>query len=142
MLLPITVFIADDDTDDQFFFEQALKELCAECTLNMSFDGEELINKIQKLLPVLPDLIILDINMPKVNGLQALSLIRANPAFSRVPVIIYSTTGNPATIKQAYESGANFYLRKPRSFIGLKEEIQHIFEDHLLHKGNTSLSEE
>jgi len=132
MLSIQNVFIAEDDSDDQFFFSLAFKELCSTCSLDMSFDGEELLEKLENCLPQLPDLIILDINMPKLDGFQTLSLIRTHAALKNVPVIIYSTSSNHSIIKEAYEKGADYYMIKSRTFLKLKTELKKIVEGEVL----------
>lgn len=106
------IFLADDDPDDIFFFEYALNNICPECRLNTSLNGQELLDKVCTAT-IRPDLIFLDINMPIMNGMETLSMIKQNPLLGTIPIIIYSTSRNEIDIEKAFEIGASNYMIKP-----------------------------
>lgn len=106
---PKNIFLADDDRDDVEFFTLALEEICGRCALNVSENGEELIHNLQAA-STLPDIIFIDVNMPRIDGLTALEAIRKMPALDAVPVIVYSTSSNRLSISRAYENRANYYF--------------------------------
>ena len=127
MLQPKNIYLADDDGDDVEFFTLALEEICPNCTLNISGNGEELINNLRNA-GVPPDIIFIDVNMPRLDGLSTLEAIKKMPALDAVPVVVYSTSSNRLSISRAYESGANYYFIKPVSFGSLKEHIKQLLE--------------
>ncbi len=116
------IFLADDDCDDRQIFEEALSEVDKTVILTQAEDGIELMNFL-KLRPVpFPEIIFLDLNMPKRNGLDCLADIR-NGNFSQANVIMLTTSENPMNIQSAFELGASFYAVKPNCFEGLKSLI-------------------
>lgn len=117
------IFLADDDSDDVAIFSQALSEISADCNLTIFNNGDELVKKI-KGNPAPADIIFLDLNMPKVNGLEALTFIRTVEAYRPVPVIIYSTSASSNHIALAREIGANYYFIKPSDYRNLREQIK------------------
>lgn len=127
MLLPKNIYLADDDRDDVEFFTLALEEICSKCSLDVSGNGEELLHKLQAAA-TLPDIIFIDVNMPRIDGLSALEVIRKMPALDPVPVIVYSTSSNRVFISRAFENGASYYFIKPVSFDSLKEHIKKLLE--------------
>jgi CheY-like chemotaxis protein len=119
------VFIADDDEDDRLLFQEVVKELPYIVHTTMARDGEETIDVLHQLSQ-LPDLLILDLNMPIKNGLECLREIKAHKKLKKLPVIIFSTSSYPKTINQAYDAGAHLYIRKPNDFMNFRRAIQHI----------------
>jgi CheY-like chemotaxis protein len=91
-------------------------------------DGEELMQQLVNDRSETPDLIFLDINMPRRNGFECLSDIRQDQKLKQLPVIIYSTSRDTALISWMYNSGANLYLCKPTDFQQLKAAIQKVIE--------------
>ena len=125
MLKSKNIYLADDDRDDVEFFMVALEDICSRCALNVSENGEELIHNLQAASTP-PDIIFIDVNMPKIDGLGALETIRKMPALDAVPVIVYSTSSNRLSISRAYENRANYYFIKPGSFESLKAHIKQL----------------
>lgn len=118
----LNIILADDDPDDQSFFTDAIHEAEQNISLQCVCDGVELLDYLDKTSS-LPDLIFLDLNMPKCNGLDCLKIIRANKKFQEIPIIIYSTSSNQKDIDKAFSAGANFYFTKPASYITLKKKL-------------------
>jgi two-component system, response regulator len=123
------IIVADDDTDDQFMLKEAFSSLNFDKEISTVENGEELLDYLNKrgkyantILPV-PKLILLDLNMPKIDGRQCLKLIKENKEFCKIPIIIFSTSNNPEDIAQCYELGANSYIIKPYSYNELVEII-------------------
>jgi len=121
----INIFLADDDNDDCLFFRDALEELAAETQLTIANNGAELMSLLNKTAQ-LPHAIFLDLNMPRKNGFECLKEIRETPRLKDIPVIIFSTSANMDSINKTYTLGANYYVRKPRTFDMLKEVIKTI----------------
>lgn len=124
----LNVLLADDDTDDCLFFKQALEGLSIDSHLNTVYDGEQLMNyliNIDEDFLSLPDVIFLDINMPRKSGIECLAEIKQNKNLKDIPVVMFSTSNSWDTIKQLFKSGANVYIHKPSDFEQLKQVIQH-----------------
>lgn len=123
---PPRLVLADDDEDDRLLFGDALREICPETSLVMVPDGEELMSILLQPNAELPDAIFLDVNMPKKNGFECLGEIRSNPDLKSLPIIIFSTTAQDHSVGRAFSGGANFYVQKPGTFMGLKTIIKKI----------------
>ncbi len=119
------IFLADDDEDDRLFFEEALREVTQQVMLDTAEDGESLMKKL-KHTPELPDLLFLDLNMPKKNGFECLEEIKKDSRLFRLPVIIFTTSQQEESINRVYEQGATYYVRKPNDYISLKNIIRKV----------------
>jgi CheY-like chemotaxis protein len=127
MVLNITnILLADDDEDDLFMFEEALKEIGAPTSLITASDGEQLMDALNELNGNLPDVLFLDLNMPRKNGFQCLLEIRQNKKFSALRTIIFSTSYEEEVIESLYRNGADHYIRKPTEFNELKMIIERV----------------
>jgi len=114
------ILLADDDKDDRFLFREALREVRNDIHLLTAEHGKALMEMLFHAT-ILPDLILLDINMPFKNGKECLIEIKNDRILSEIPVIMYSTSSNPRDIEDTYRAGANLYIEKPFSFSGLTE---------------------
>ncbi len=121
------VLLADDDPDDRFLFEDALKEIQLGVNLEMVKDGEELMHYLLASAVVLPDVLFLDLNMPFKNGVRCLEEIRGNSLLHSIFIVIYSTTASQREIDEVYEKGANLFVKKPNSFTELKDILSGVF---------------
>lgn len=110
------LFIIDDDIEDQEIFIEAVKEVSDEIHCSTSTSGEEALLHLERESKKLPDLIFLDLNMPKLNGKQVLREIKNIPAFYKIPVIMYSTSFAPSDIEEIQQIGAAHHLLKPSRF--------------------------
>ncbi|MCF0059069.1 response regulator [Dyadobacter sp. CY356] len=128
------IFLADDDEDDTFLFQEALEQLPLSSSLVTAENGLELMKKL-KSSEIVPDMIFLDMNMPVKNGLECLSELRATDVFRETPVIILSTSVAGYLLESAYSAGANLYVQKPTSFSSLIS----ILEKCLSKKGDLAL---
>ncbi len=117
------LLLADDDADDCMFFQEALEELPLQTSLNTVKDGEQLMKVLTSNVGKLPDILFLDLNMPRKNGFECLLEIKAHKKLKKIPVIIYSTSLNYEVVNQLYEKGAYRYIRKPGGFSNLKKVI-------------------
>jgi len=135
-----SIFLADDDEDDCILFEDALREVCDQTELTTANDGVELINLMKTNVPPPPDVIFLDLNMPRKNGFECLELIRKTKQWKDIPIVIFSTTGQQEMIQKVYEQGANYFIRKPGSFPKLKQAIRQVLDmDWSKHTWNPAL---
>ena len=119
----INILLADDDQADCLLFKDALKELPLSARLTIVSNGEELIEEISKKDSKLPDVLFLDLNMPKKNGISSLGEIKRNTDLQNLPVIILSTASDLDTVKNVYRNAAHYYICKPTDFSQLKKVI-------------------
>lgn len=120
-----TLLLIDDDADDHEFFGMALQETDPSIKLVSASDGVDALEKLDSG-QVLPDLIFLDNNMPRMNGLECLIQLKKRKATSQIPVIIYSTSSSPEFQEQCKAEGAVGYLQKPDGFAALVAAISNI----------------
>lgn len=109
---PITIILADDDIDDRYFFNKVLQSLPVRTQLVMVEDGEKLMVYLAENSEKLPDILFLDLNMPRKNGTECLSEIKQDEKLKHLPVIIYSTHQHERNSDTLYEKGAHYYIRK------------------------------
>ncbi|MDJ1503733.1 response regulator [Xanthocytophaga agilis] len=119
----LLVYLADDDEDDRMFFTDAVKQNSRSIHVDSSTNGEQLLQKVFNQ-DLLPDVVFLDLNMPRKNGLECLQAIRANSTTQHIPIIIISTSSAIENIRKANSYGANFYIQKPDDFFELKRLIE------------------
>lgn len=120
------IILAEDDEDDRIFFKEAFHELNLSTELRVAEDGFELMNFLEKPDIDLPQLILLDLNMPLINGFECLEMMKKNSQLKNIPVIIYSTSANPEDIKKSYILGAHFYVHKPINHQQFKTAIKKV----------------
>lgn len=127
----ITILLADDDPDDRKLTMDAFAENRLANDLQCVEDGEELMDyllrrgKYEHLLgEALPGLILLDLNMPRKDGREALKEIKANPELRRIPIVVLTTSQAEEDILRTYDLGVNSYITKPVTFKSLVELIK------------------
>jgi CheY-like chemotaxis protein len=122
------IFLTDDDADDCMLFSEALQEIFAdnEARLTITNDGVKLMETLDKTVPPPPEIIFLDLNMPRKNGFECLEEIRKTPKLQGIPVVIFSTSSNNDIVDRTYLHGANYYICKPQSYALLKKTIEHV----------------
>ncbi|WP_343695027.1 response regulator [Flavobacterium sp.] len=119
------ILLADDDSDDCSFFEEALDELSLATTLVTVNDGVQLMDFLTDTShESLPDLLFLDLNMPKKNGSECLAEIKQIETLKNFPIIIFSTSLDTEIVDVMYQKGATYYIRKPGDYSKLKSVIQ------------------
>ena len=106
------VLLADDDRDDRFFFSKILRGLPIQTQLATVENGEQLMAYLNENSEKLPDVLFLDLNMPRKNGSECLSEIKHSQKLKDIPVIIYSTSGHTEGSVDLYSKGAHYYFRK------------------------------
>ncbi|MEI7582065.1 response regulator [Runella sp.] len=121
------LLLADDDSDDREMFQEALSEVPIAAKLTEVKDGEKLMQWLNQPAEQLPDLLFLDLNMPRKNGHECLEEIKRNPQLQSMLVVIFSTTINTLNVDIFYNNGAHYYIQKPSSF----EHLIHVIEQML-----------
>lgn len=114
---PIRLLLVEDNPADVFLMEAALEMSGVPVQLSVARDGQEALDWLEGAHggPKFPDLTLLDLNMPRVNGFEFLSRVRADERFSHLPTIVFTTSNDPADVKRAYALQANSYVSKPAS---------------------------
>lgn len=125
------ILVAEDDSDDRFLLQTAFKEKGYDDKLEFVENGVELIDFLSNIHnntsnSNYPYFILLDLNMPKKDGREALKEIKQHPVFKKIPIVVFTTTKNESEIKRCYELGANTYVVKPVSFEGLSKVLDDI----------------
>jgi CheY-like chemotaxis protein len=128
---PVHILMADDDPDDRMMADKALHQSRLKNGLMFVEDGQELMDYLHRQgkyagaaqFP-LPDLVLLDLNMPRKDGREALAEIKADPKLRRIPVVVLTTSKAEEDILRSYDLGANAYITKPVTFQGLAEAMR------------------
>lgn len=120
------IFLIDDDEDDRCNFVDALKVVEKTATLVFAEDGVHALEIMRTPDFILPDLIFLDLNMPRMNGLELLSKLRQNKRLAGVPIIMHSTSSDSKTVMDCTQLGADNFFEKPVSFNILIAQLQTI----------------
>ena len=120
----LNILLADDDTDDCIFFKEALDDLPLSTHLTVVHDGEQLMQQLINKTNEFPDVLFLDLNMPRKNGFECLSEIKLSEKLNQLPVIIFSTSFEQEVVNQLYQNGAQYFIRKPSEFSQFKKIIQ------------------
>ncbi len=126
----INILLADDDKDDRLFFENALKEITIPTQLKTVNDGEELMDYLGKSLEHLPDILFLDLSMPRKTGYECLTEIKENAKLKDIHVVVFSTSYSRDKVyelhlaNRLFEIGAQNYIRKPGDFKQLRNIIE------------------
>lgn len=122
------IYMADDDADDRYFMRKSFEELDPSVTFVEANDGGSLLNLLEtwshQATPQPVHLILLDMNMPKVNGLETLLAIKANPMLRHIPAVMISTSAEPKQVATAYQNGVNGYIQKPASYTQIDQIVQ------------------
>ena len=121
----VHLLLADDDLDDCQFFQEALTELSITAPLTIVHNGEQLMQILHRDTESLPDILFLDLNMPRKNGFQCLGEIKREKNLQNIPVIIYSTSFQREVVQLLYKYGAHHYIQKPTDFKVLKQVVLH-----------------
>jgi CheY-like chemotaxis protein len=128
---PVRILLAEDDDDDFYLTERALKEYRLRNEISRVKDGEELLRYLRgrgefkgAVRPAEPSLILLDLNMPKMDGREALREIKSDPVLHHIPVVVLTTSRAEEDVLRSYEFGVNSFITKPLTFPGLVEAMK------------------
>ena len=130
----IQILLADDDESDRFIFQEAFEELEIKTVVHLLNDGVQLMAYLNKKGAILPQLLFLDLNMPRKNGLECLKEIRSNEKFNDIFIAIYSTSATEKDIEETFSNGANVYIKKPADFTKLKQLLNKTVMNVLLYQ--------
>jgi len=123
---PLHIMLADDDEDDRLFFKEAFEEVKIKYDISTFNDGEQLMEYLSDPENALPDIVFLDLNMPRKSGMECLKEIRSSDRLKRISVAIYSTSSSEQDIEDTFVAGANVYIKKPNDFNMLKKVLSDV----------------
>jgi CheY-like chemotaxis protein len=130
----LSILLAEDDEADVLFLKRAFKQVELSNPVHVVTDGQEAIDFLSRAKSQpderLPALVILDLKMPRRDGLQVLRWIREQPLIKSVPVLIFSSSSNRSDVESAYDLGANAFMTKPPS-VGERAELARFIRDWL-----------
>jgi CheY-like chemotaxis protein len=122
----ITILMADDDDDDRMLARKALRDSRLANDMRFAVDGEDLLRYLRREAPYAsgldaprPGIILLDLNMPKKDGREALQEIKADPELRHIPVVVLTTSSAEEDVFRTYDLGVNSFITKPVTFEGL-----------------------
>lgn len=128
---PITILLADDDPDDRRLTQDAFEESRLANDLRFVEDGQELLDYLRRQgrfeaagAAPRPGLILLDLNMPKLDGREALQAIKADPTLRSIPIVVLTTSKSEEDVFRSYDLGVNSFITKPVSFKSLVEVVR------------------
>jgi len=131
--MPITILYAEDDEDDRLLAREALSESRLVNDLRFAENGEETLDYLYQRgkysdaeTSPRPGLILLDLNMPKIDGREVLRTIKSDPDLKRIPVVVLTTSKAEEDIIRSYDLGVNSFVTKPVTFEGLVEAVKQL----------------
>lgn len=126
------ILLVDDDDDDQQLFKEVLREIEPTLQFAMAGNGAEALQKLSAET-FLPSFIIMDINMPKMNGLECLSILKNDEKYKGIPVVMLTTSNDPPSARQALKLGAILFLTKAASLFDIRFQLREVLtRDFLL----------
>ena len=120
------IALADDDEDDRLFFTDAFEELKIDTKVMTFNDGVFLMDYLNSEAAILPNVLFLDLNMPRKSGIECLKDIKADKRFNDISIAIYSTSASEEDIEKTFVMGANIYIKKPSDFASLKKVLSEV----------------
>jgi chemotaxis family two-component system response regulator Rcp1 len=118
-----TILLVEDNPAEVLITQRALRESAFQVELSVVRDGQEAMDFLFRQGPQAtnpnwryPDLVLLDLNLPRLSGRQVLERMRAAPQLRRIPVVVLTTSGHPQDVEDVYNAGANTYIQKPQDF--------------------------
>ena len=125
----LNIFVIEDNPDDIFLIKLAIKKANINSNISVVNNGEEGINYLTRITnekEKLPDLILLDINLPKVTGLEVLKKIKSNKSIKSIPTVVFTSSDSPSDMNFCYRNGADYYIRKPNNINSFTETMIYI----------------
>jgi CheY-like chemotaxis protein len=112
----VNILLIDDDEDDRVLFSEVVCEIDSSIECSTINNAEAALNRLRSMTYPRPDVIFLDLNMPKIDGLQCLKELKSDRSLMDIPVVIYTTSCLEQDIKKALKLGADTFITKPVSF--------------------------
>jgi CheY-like chemotaxis protein len=124
------LLLAEDNPDDQFLVKRALRDF-QDIQLETADDGQEALDIVQAVAPVLPALVLLDVKMPKLTGLEVLCILRSRDGMATLPIVIYSSSDEPKDVAEAERCRVTEYVLKPVDFDQYVETVQRLVRQYI-----------
>ena len=121
-----SILLVEDSAPDAMLIRQALREAGLDATVELVTDGEQALARLRRGAP--PDLMLLDLNLPRMDGRAVLAEMRDDAALTEIPVIVLTTSSAPHDVRYCYQHGANSYVRKPLGLDRLVDTARKIRE--------------
>lgn len=134
-----TILLVDDDYDDQLLFKDALAEADDSVLYLSANNGIDALEKLNSENITIPDLVFMDVNMPKMNGIDCLKEIKKSEKLKPIPIMMYSTSSFSEYQKECFENGAIGYIVKPDDYWQLCDKLKDILNSELPNKTTQSL---
>ena len=115
------ILVADDDIDDQSMISGSFQDMDHNCLVEIVSDGMQAIKRLENTSLQQPCLVVLDLNMPVLNGMETLTRIRQQPSLQSIPIVVFTTSDSNESRKQSITLGAMDYLVKPNDYAGLMD---------------------
>jgi CheY-like chemotaxis protein len=122
--MAMRLFLVDDDPDDQEIFDMALQSIDSAIQCTVANDGLEALQKLQSDTSFQPDYIFLDVNMPRMNGVECLKQIRKMKLAEHSCIVMYSTTLDDRVMEESKQSGVKDFMTKPSTLTALKDKLR------------------
>lgn len=126
----LLIFSVDDDKDERFFIKEAFMDFVEEEQLRFFTNGIEVIDALAEATEM-PDVILMDLNMPLMNGREALGIIKKNPIWKDIPVVIFSTSNYELDVAKCMAAGAKKYICKPSSMMEYPRIFNNLINEFL-----------
>ena len=126
---PPTILMAEDDEDDRVLALDAMRDAKVDNEIRFTVDGQDLLDYLRRegayaaggIEAPLPEIILLDLNMPRKDGREALAEIKGDRALRHIPVVVLTTSRDEDDVFRSYDLGVNSFITKPSTFAGLVE---------------------
>jgi CheY-like chemotaxis protein len=130
---PVRVLVADDNEDHRFFIQRALKGVQGvELEVDTVVDGEEALDYLEQRGRFVgqprPHMVLLDLRMPRRNGLEVLEVVKQDPDLRKIPICVLTSSDRPEDVEEAYLRGTNSYVIKSSDIEGIRRELQTVSE--------------
>ncbi|MGB1012962.1 MAG: response regulator [Nannocystaceae bacterium] len=122
----LDVMLVDDNDDDIVVMQEMFSRVGGASVAGIAFDGIEALEHLERTIDrseKLPDVVLLDLNMPRMNGFEFLESLQSRPALTTIPIVVFSTSRRTEDVERAYSLGAATYVAKPSDFDQLKNVV-------------------
>ena len=132
----IRVVLAEDDEDHVLLLQRALRRYTRPIDVTVARDGQAALDAL-RAATVLPGLLLLDINMPKLTGLEVLVAVKADPALQRIPTVMLTTSGRDEDRRASLEGGADDYVTKPVNYRDFQRTLAALLDRYFAGSGES-----
>ncbi len=122
------ILVVEDDDDDRLLLETATRKSEFSCKLVFAQDGRDALQVLETMHDSKPDLILTDLNMPLMDGMELVKELKSSTQWTHIPVVMFTTTTTESAIKTAYNQGIDRFISKPPTFEGLQEVWQDLYQ--------------